>query len=342
MAAARLDQLVLKGSHNAYQAHLNVEPRWQVDGYGVWAVELDYAVTPDAEHLVVVGHDAAGFGPDNDFVFAPRGSYLLSEYLVSLADSEAFEYRPIIVYLDNHYDQWGVNWGDDPNALPPDSIKTLGALMDTTIEKAVPNRVLLPSSVGAYLPTVVELVGRMILISCQAQPIGRYIFGSSLLPAYVPPDQVITQDPSLALSYGTVSLPKHPRRTFGPSPTENFNVWRTDNFTDDWTYLYGAPPNPLVVSATASPDPLIPNVASRPGQAVRGSQQGTRVLPFGTLRQAVDAASAPMTFVDGTGVQSTFPIGASFTVLVPPDTPIAEPLRIRGLPLTIKPDTSPP
>jgi hypothetical protein len=117
VALPPLDALIFKGTHNSYDPRRRVPPWDQVNDYGVWAVELDYMIpAPDLRRAhdrglpqpiwgtdppaVVIGHDGPGNAADGAGAVFGGPHFLLRDYLAALAATEAFRFRPLLIFLD--------------------------------------------------------------------------------------------------------------------------------------------------------------------------------------------------------------------------------------------------
>jgi hypothetical protein len=314
MDAPRLDQLLLKGSHNSYEANRGAALAAQVDDFGVWAVELDYGVVGGT---LVVGHDGVGWGADDSPLLAPNGSYYFRDYLSELRHTEAFKYRPLLIYLDNkgRENEWGDDLADED----------LVALLRNDFE-AVFSRdqiftpILLHERFNDEFPDAPALAGFVIPIDTNRTPTEEY-----------EQFQVFPENQFHALAFRYCADPStifsaFPRREVDGSRREPVRVWRSNNITDEWTFEYGAPPNPLVVDPEARRGSFVPRCGGTDHAIILGPQ-GTRLLPDVTIADAVIRARQPISYSDDGRTFRNLIMGIGFTVLAAPGK-YADPLRI--------------
>ncbi len=300
----RIDQLLFKGTHNSYDAIHVVAPERQVDDFGVWALELDFSVL---QGVAFIGHDGLGQGPDGDAVFEYAGSYRLRDYLMALHSTEAFSYRPLMTFFDYHgRSDVDNNWGED---LPlVDVAEILGAELTAVFPGQVfgPQRL---QQAGGVLPPARDLAGWVLAWGPGGTPNHPLVFGDTTSPfaaTYVEGCGAPRDGSGNPLPFRTLAGPQASR------------VWRLDNFTDEWTFRFGAPPNPIVVES-ASPDQTLVPPCDPDANPLSIGREGTRLFPFSTLVDAVDAARQPLRYSDGQTFTDLL-IGAGFTILAAPGT----------------------
>jgi hypothetical protein len=233
-------------------------------------------------------------------VLAPGGSYYLREYLIELRETEAFKYRPILIYLENKGHRSNDNrWGED---LSDDDLL---ALVEKDFE--VFDNVLTPELLGnGDLPPVSDLAGWAIPIDVGGglTPTGTFVFPENKFPAPNPPEDC--------------GQPQGVRGRMiedGASP----RVWRLNNLTDDWTFSFGAPPNPLVVDPDAREETLVPRCGGE-DVARRARRQGTRLLPVASVADAVSRARETISYSENGTNFTDLMMGIGFTALVAPGT----------------------
>jgi hypothetical protein len=341
-----LDALVFKGTHNSYDPRRRVPPWDQVNDYGVWAVELDYMIpAPDLRRAhdqglpqrvwdtkpqpaLVIGHDGPGNAADDAGAVFGGPHFLLRDYLIALAATEAFRFRPLLVYLDRK--EFFVP-GPQPFSLTPlhdrefhDQPQRLAPVIERTFMDVFgQNRLFGPAALAAargLFPPVQELAGQVIPISNQPEPAGEFLFHEgdsaderqSRLP--VGPAGEGCDEPGFIAS-GTQDAP--------------IAVYRLDNFSVNFSFSYAVPPNPLVVVPRTGPREVVGCDIFE--QTTVTSPQGTRLLPFPTLAAAVDRARG---LPGGKAASRHRRARLGFTVLATPGR-YSEPLTI-DFPLTIR------
>jgi len=336
-----LDALILKGTHNSYDPRRRVPPWDQVNDYGVWVLELDYMVP--AEFLrqahdrdlpepvwntrppaVVIGHDGPGDAADGAGAVFGGPHFLLRDYLSALAVTEAFRFRPLLIYLDRKnpvaFSPFGVpvelfdrTFHEDPQRL--------ASVIESTFKDVFHEDHLFgPAALAARrgYPTVQELAGQVIPISNQPEPASEFLFHEG-----DPADERQSR-----LSVGPESdgcgEPDFISRSTEDAPAA---VYRLDNFSDNFTFAYAVPSNPLVVVPAAGER----EVVGCDDETTATLPQGTRLLPFPTLEAAVSRARGLPGGQDPTRLRRA---GLGFTVLAAPG-PYGEPLTV-DFPLTIR------
>jgi hypothetical protein len=339
-----LEQLVLKGTHNSYDQRRKVTVAHQVEHYGAWAVELDYAVLwaerraeitasygrHDAWFSLpppcVIGHDGPGVCADDAGpVFSGGPDYLLRDVLAALAATEASAFRPLIIYLDKKEWLAGLIRVDDPAYDDP---AALSELVAGELNAVFGSRLFTHGELRAFrvahdrFPTAVELAGRVMAIATTG-PGGAFLFHEGS-PANLDDPGLLVEGPVDEGCGRPAALPRIP----SPPP----QVWRTDNFSSRWTWDYAAPPNPLAVARTAptadivgcSEDPDI--IAREPAVA-----HGTRLVPYPSIAAAAARAGGLLSSGGRGGPAQS---GLGFTVLAAPGA-YREAMRI-DFPLTIR------
>lgn len=357
-----IDQLVFKGTHNSYECIRHAPPAIQVDHYGAWAIELDFGV-PNLElrrgnsnwnsdpPRLVVGHDGPGesshniIGDDPGVCWA-NSDFLLRQYLDDLAGTEALHYRPLLLYLDkklaSDHDTWDPLYDDPAHFLP---------LLEADLQDAFGDAIFGPVLLAQFRlregrnPTVPELAGRILPIST-AQVSTNTIFrdGTPIGPqdyTGLLSDRAVGGC-DIPIEFG-VQFPPLPNSSVAVLVNSGFgfvgvdirvgNVYRTDNISSDWTFALGVPPNPLIVSPDHSSDRMIvlgcnDSLDDIPQASL--PPQGTRLVPYSTLVQAVSRARGEVL----PGVRGIPQTGFGFTVLVSPGL-YADPVVI-DFPLTLR------
>jgi hypothetical protein len=361
-----IDSLIFKGTHNSYE-NVRHEPPWvQVDNYGVWAVEIDYSIpdaqrraanpvwqAPDGTPRAVVGHDGPGQdGNGNTNAIYGGPNYLLSDYLTALANTEAFTYRPLLLYLEKkdalHPGLFGLPYrtddthpyqGSDAAYDGRDNALKLLTLVEGELTAAFPGRVFGPDNLADFhaengrLPTAPELRGRVLAFAIA--PAGfstRLIFREG--PG-VPDDFHALRRGALAYGVGC-GVPAELALDRVPVPGDTVavylspivdvpvnvtypNTYRVNNFSSGWAWSYGVPPNPLIVDQDAAGG-LVEVTACNDDEdnRVTGSSppEGTRLLPY----QDLGSALARVRGQTDRGMMGDAQRGYGFTILLSPGT----------------------
>lgn len=368
MAAAipPVDRLVFKGTHNSYDQRRKTSEADQAENYGVWVIELDYSVmnaqqmireateaaygnhpawypAPPAPPPCVMGHDGPGVCADDaGGVFFGGPDFLLRDTLNALAGVSVREYRPLIIYLDKK------NGLGDVEILPAaglpqlfdrcddpayDDPKTLYCLVAGELTAAFGPALFKRSDLAAFrqqagrAPTIPELAGRVIAISCQAATYVDEVF-------HEPPEGPDATTPGLASGVifgdyadesGTCAGPGLPANPVAPP-----HVYRMDNFTDEWTWDFAVPPNPLVVDPKAVIR-MVVGCSEDDGVRTQGAPHGTALMPYPTIARAAARASGAL---DSGRQGGPGQCGYGFTVLARPGS-YADKMTI-DFPLTIQ------
>jgi hypothetical protein len=339
-----IDQLIFKGTHNSYSCRgegdldppcMSHPPREQIDGFAVWAVELDFSVVSENGGLTpVIGHDYAGHATcyGSEFPDWPE-TYRLVDFLRSIYRAEARTYRPVFIYFDikTGEDSWGV--GDYRSKL------TLGI---ATVREVFGQDVIILEDYrtqheGRY-PTVPELAGKAVVFFPSPEfprtdipnsPSGTLVSTNSDKCTY---PQVIERSIQTGVPVeGAANAPG------------GYRVFRLDQYQADWTFDYGVPPNPLVVDSRAQPpwtvtdskgdewDCSVP-LAKVQGDVWKGEvvhEHGTFGFPYRTVKGAVIRAQGTAE----TGLRDQRRAGYGWTVLIRPGS-YAETMSI-DIPLTL-------
>lgn len=291
----RFHQLILKGTHNSYASsdcsHFfekgnecpvmhNPLPE-QIDDWGVWAIELDFAFVRLETGQVApwVGHG----GRDSCHSFA-AGDWndRLEHYLIAVRNSRSLTYRPIVIKFE--YKDWGLGAYDDP-AVAGDSLAAvlvrvfgISALFGPRVRDSA------LTANGGLWPTVDEMAGKII-------PYTIFGYGSDIVFDGGPlPEAVIPQY--------TDSVRVHRLIEDGKQ------IIFLDQYQIDWTFRFAAPPNPIYVSGTADDSTWVENRYGKicstpenddftdPGRGFPVGEQGTFRFPFRTVGSAIARASA--------------------------------------------------
>jgi hypothetical protein len=292
-SAVTIDTLVFKGTHNSYDCSHQYPLESQIDDFGVWAVELDWAVAnapafwptscPAVRSglLPVVGHDGPGDGACWHCSFG--------EFLEAMHDrSRALRYRPLFLYGD-HQD-WDVTtpavalsmwWSELERVFGATNVVRLDDYLATH---------------GGRYPTVPELAGKVVLPPTPERSGDRAAaFAETFQRGCVDRMRV-----ERAITTGT-GLERPCSCPIDASLC--CRVIRIDDFQWDWTFEYGVPPNPIVVDAAANPaieSRLCPTITGTVVGLLKeqvGGEHGTFRFPFKTLGAAVSRAKGitPMT-----------------------------------------------
>jgi hypothetical protein len=354
-----INELAFKSTHNSYQCRdfpLNYPPDVQIDAFGVWALELD----PSVERYdgpVELGDNDAG---DNCW-----GSFF-SHYVDMIANTAALRFRPVFIYFDIK------SWGDKFLSLQ-DKLERAEAELEGKIGSGnLTGVVVLDRQYvrdrGNHYPTVLELAGKVVIFL----PAPQFTRGSPnlALQSALDPDYRLggTLPSTVAECRVTLDNVEHsiltgegiPRVCGGATETEEdlrqfypdgypdatgHRVIRLDQYVEDWTFEYGAPPNPLVVDGTAQPpysllDVPPPQVWFPSSANPVSAEHGTYAFPYTTLTSAVRRAEGNVTRVNpDPAVESELQqrrAGYGWTVLLRAGN-YPENLRI-GIPLTLQRD----
>lgn len=287
MKAQPIDQLIFKGTHNSYECTgiapcMNHPLDMQIDGFGVWAVELDIGITyldPDFQRPpeVSVGENGAG----DKTCFVPQAT--LAEYFLQIKTTLSIRYRPVLVYFDikdwtASYDgdlgyngvdvaaQWGISVARD--VFGPANVIDLAEYVSQKGFPLVPSPEIGSGTVIIYYP----------LPEYAAKPPG----GGTL--------------PGVTLG-GCLGLADVQGAIAGGS-----RVILLDLYQADWTFYYGVPPNPLVVDITAAPRSVVtdsvgdewdcgPGRVSDKWKFQEVAEHGTFRFPYASLGAAVARAA---------------------------------------------------
>jgi hypothetical protein len=302
-----IDQLIFKGTHNSYScapipaSAMHDPPNVQIDGYGVWALELDVSqISVNGNEVVVIGHDSEGDSTcyGDDYPLWPRDYYLAS-WLVSIRNTMSLRYRPVFIYFDIKWQGEGTDpWGDGTYR---DKLNAAIATVNNVFEH---NCIVLEDILRNHQPwpTAIELAGKAIIYFplpefhpgyFQGSPLGT-LTGADL-------DQFRTgEEIEQAIANGS-------------------RVLRLDLYQPAWTFEYGVPPNPLVVDAGTQPPQFI-------------EEQGTFSFPYRTVSKAITRAEG----TTSNGVRDERRSGLGWTVLIRPGN-YPEPVTI-DIPLTLEKD----
>jgi hypothetical protein len=296
-----ITDLVFKGTHNSYACIgqtlplMGHPPDQQIDDFGVWSVELDFAVKMvDGELRAIVGHD------DQDD--SSCWGHFLRQYLEAIHAARSRPFRPILFVFDVK------DWGDtDPNTA-----RAVG-IADLEIVFGAANVVVLNGEeLDRHVPTVPELAGKAVLLASNRLPRGFEDECTSREAV----NQAITA--GTGLEGGCPGIP-----AVRPAGCRILGI---DQYQADWTFEYGVPPNPIIVDATARPPWTVTDVVALPpilqwrcdngdswsGQVVH--EQGTWRFPYRTLGTAVTRAHG----TTPNGVNDPLRSGFGWTVLLTP------------------------
>jgi hypothetical protein len=255
-ALPTIDQLLFKGTHNSYSCRgegdldppcMNHPPSKQLDEFGVWSLEIDFSVIEiNGMPTPVVGHDYEGhatcYGADYP---AWPGSFLLADFLRSIRNTVAFNYRPIFIYFDikTGDGSWGIG----------DYHSKLGMGLEIARDIFTNDLLILEQyrhdHQGGY-PTVLELAHKIVVFF----PFPEFPDHRPEIPD-PPAGTLVSTNSDKCTSKSVVE-----RSIENGSPLEGgitvpggYHVFRLDQYQADWTFEFGVPPNPLVVDASAQP-----------------------------------------------------------------------------------------
>lgn len=233
-----LNDLFIKGTHNSYACTIcghndcpvmYNHPVEQYEDFGVWAFELDFSIVEHNgnELVAVVGHNGEGRDSWSHVEWGPD----LEDYLRRLRDTEAFLYRPLIVYIEKKTN-WGIDLYDSPAYWIPFVENTLTSIFNTdqiyTHEEWV--------NAHREWPDVTYLKTHAIIcaIGISSEDIDGYgnhnlLFSAADLPRGGGPDCYDANDVlvwKISGNYGTIGM---------------------DLYQYDWTFQHFAAPLPLIV-----------------------------------------------------------------------------------------------
>jgi hypothetical protein len=235
MGLQSIDQMIFKGTHNSYECTgispcMNHPLDMQIDGFGVWAIELDIGIDfidPAARQPpeVLVGENNSG--DKTCFVSYPS----LSNYFLQIKSTTSIQYRPVLVYFDikdwtesyngevgfNGIDaaaQWGISVAGD--VFGPDNVIVLSEYVS---QKGYP-----------LFPNLADIKPGTIII-------------------YYPSPEYDTKDPGGATLRGVTLGGCTSAQDIEQAIQNGSRVMLLDLYQSDWTFEYGVPPNPLVVDA---------------------------------------------------------------------------------------------
>ena len=299
MGPLPIDQLLFKATHNSYDR--GRPPEQQIDDFGVWAIELDVSVPiENGPSRLIVGHDRAGKAlGDNDLsggdpqAKTREDRFRLEYYLTRLKNTLAKRYRPIFIFFEKK--AW-INWFPSPGQPPrfdnvdyDDPARFLGLLEN---ELAVfEDKIFGPSALEAYqakhagqYPPVPELAGLIIPVLIQYFNGGdAFIGGTNMVfhdgPCPAPIDGWGARCRGFNLRAGINDDDDCGK----PNDLESYNMYRLNNYQEDWTFEHVVPPNPLVVDFNGRSVTRVSGCDSD----VDVHEQGTCVFPYRTVAKAV-------------------------------------------------------
>jgi len=279
----------------------------------------------------VIGHDGPGNAADGAGAVFGGPHFLLRDYLAALAATEAFRFRPLLIFLDRkEFFVPGPQPLNQPLTFIPlhdaafhEHPQQLASVIEGTFKGVLgEDRVFGPRALAAagQFPPVRELAGQVIPISNQPEPAGDFLFHQG-----DPADQRQSRFPVGPIGEGC----DEPDFIAGGTQDGPNAVYRLDNFSSDFSSTYAVPPNPLVVVPGAGARAVVG--CDDDGSMILTAPQGTRLLPFPTLAAAVDRARGLPGGQDATRHRRA---GLGFTVVVAPGR-YGEPVTI-DFPLTIE------
>jgi hypothetical protein len=300
MPGLTIDQLIFKGTHNSYanggrQAPwMNHAPAKQIDGFGVWSIELDYSIEVErGGPVAIVGHDRGGER-------AGWGRYL-ADYLAPILDTKALAYRPVFLCLD--VKRWKRRWLT-PWSRPLDwrfSWQNKREAGMQTLQTICGDRlVVLEDWLAEHdwrWPAPGELAGKIVLYEPgKRDDAGRLVgMQGTWAGRFVRPFEV-----EYTIETGTPIA----RRAW---PCDGgTRIPRLDQYQADWTFDYGVPPNPIVVDANAPESTRVDDAEGgrwrfgderSHGQVV--GRHGTWRFPYRTLAEALERARGITSLTNG-------------------------------------------
>jgi hypothetical protein len=295
-----VDQLILKGTHNSYSCRgegdldppcMNHPPEKQIDDFGVWSLELDFSVNRvNGVPTALVGHDRPGHGT--------CWGLSLKDFFRMIRGTLSIKYRPVFVNFDIK------DWGDsgltagDKYAVGVAAAREVfqGDLIE--LEKFVAD--------NGRVPTVPELAGKVVLYAPNQTLRGTHA------------DHCVSRE-VVERSIRSGKPVEEGGADCGPN---GCRVFRLDQYQADWTFQYGAPPNPLVVDSTARPPWTVADSEGDSWGCDNGDvshhqvvhEHGTYRFPYASLRKAVVRARG----VTPNGGEDPRRAGYGWTVLVRP------------------------
>ena len=280
-----------------------------------------------------MGHGSAGDG------ICPGWGYLLSDFLETIRNTDVmkFKYHPILLYVEikDGYD------GDDWTDYKPDD--PIGKCQDHsfkyTFVKSALSQVFDSNFIELYkfledndnrYPTLEEVAGKVVVY----YPSPEFDSGGPAICANVTPF--------------VGALTGHAFDHFTERAEvviQNLHAPRVDQYQADWTFDYGAPPNPLVVDSSAQPPYLAPRAEGDSWEAPNGdvshgeivAEQGTSYFPYKTIGRALvraEGTTAPLAVLDALRPRERVRAGHGWTMLVRPGV-YRESCQI-NIPLTLK------
>ncbi len=272
----KLDELVLKGTHNSYACCgsdgffsgwdnscpvMHNPPYEQMDNWNAWAFELDFSVKlVNGNPTLIIGHD----GSTGDDTFStPDWGVTVEDYLISMRDSRSSEYRPFIVKFEQKPD-----WGDN-NYDPP---ANWGPLLDAVLlEVFGTDNIFGPNSLAAYgWLTVPQLAGKIIPYANGPSYGSAWVFDYEPLPRF-----------------GSDSYTNE-NEWIAAATSGNYKIMSGDNYQEDWTFDFVAPPNPMYIKSGA---PFLNPVVNQYGHDCGDFNDAGNlfiVFPKGTFRFPYD------------------------------------------------------
>jgi len=286
---------VFKATHNSYvlcygasDCPIMHDPlASQLDDYGVWAVELDGGLEP-GDPTIYVGHDRPGSG-------LPGGGNVhtaLIAYLEEIKASEAFQYRPVLVFFECKCDAEG--W----NCNCPDVLDKLESTLVDTVGYA---GLFTPADYAEHGWLTVPELARRLIVWTKGIPGGR--------------ESAIVFTPEVGDTPHYPVLPNLRRNWHDDCVNQEVldddrahgdQILSLDQYEEEFTWTYSVPPNPIHVGGTqawslvSNPDlcgasancPACYGYNTSPGVPHLVFHHGTQRFPYPTLTMATDALAA--------------------------------------------------
>jgi hypothetical protein len=359
-----VDKFIFKGTHNSYQCNsgtnpiMNHPPDVQIDAFGVWAVELDVGLTDDGL-TSVVGHEAPGDG------ICPGWGLRLTDFLQAIHATRSRQYRPVFIYFEikDSYDDsfaffrtlWKNFYPDDPLGRCDDHYVKYQFAKNAVAQVFGDDFIELYDFVdrNRRYPTLDEMVGKAVIY----YPSPEYDPGS--------PGRVcnsIADAPFKGTLKGTAfDACTDKAEVLAEIVANGWRIPRVDQYQADWTFDYGAPPDPLVVDSSAQPPYQAPAAVGDSWSCIVASfdpngrtlnygngdvshgevvaEQGTWCFPYQSIARAVaraEGTTPPVKVGDPIRLRESARAGFGWTVLIKPGT-YRENFTI-DFPLTLKKD----
>ncbi len=242
----RLDELVLKGTHNSYACCggtffenscpvMHNQPFEQMDDWNVWRLELDFSVKMvNGIPIFYIGHNGPNGNDDTwteneDPNAMPWWGETLEQFLVKIKNSKSFQYRPIIIKFEKK--AWGPTQYNDSSWIP---------IMETLLINIF-------SINGIFGPQAHQENGGWKTVPEMAGQIIPSVEG----PGSISTNLLFQTEPFT--SWG-VNDGKYTCETeyISKCSSKDFQIIAADQYQDEWTFnQFLAPPNPIYIKGSA-------------------------------------------------------------------------------------------